>query len=180
MRTRIRIPSPSSALAAAALFVALGGSALAAAEQLPRGSVGTAQLKRGAVTSEKIKDGAILSRDVRNGSLLRADFRAGQLPAGPPGPAGPQGPPGLSGLQVVVAETATSSASPKTITAVCPAGKRAIAGGIEVGGAGRSRVTVTESHPTGDTSWEAEAFEAVATAAAWKLVVHAVCAAVAA
>jgi hypothetical protein len=54
-----------------------------------------------------------------------------------------------------------------------------VGGGVEVGGTGRSRVTVTENLPAGDNSWEAEAFEITSTALTWKLEVHAICAAIA-
>jgi hypothetical protein len=69
-----------------------------------------------------------------------------------------------------------SSASPKNITASCPAGKKVFGGGVEISGPGRNRVTAVENKPSGDNAWEGEAFEAVATGAAWKLVVHAICA----
>jgi hypothetical protein len=64
-------------LACLALFVALGGTSIAAVTALPRNSVGTAQVK--------------------NYSLLKVDFKRGQLPAGPAGPTGPAGPAGPAG-----------------------------------------------------------------------------------
>jgi hypothetical protein len=73
-------------VATMALFLALGGSAYAAA-QLPRNSVGARQLKKNAVTSAKVK----------NGSLLKADFKRGELPAGAQGPKGDTGPTGRDG-----------------------------------------------------------------------------------
>ncbi len=79
----------------------------------------------------------------------------------------------------MAAETAATSASPKAITASCPAGKKVVGGGIEIGGPGRARVSATENQPAGDAAWEAEAFEVVATAASWKLEAHAICATVA-
>ena len=91
-RRRVRLPHPSTVIAAIALLVALGGTAYAAGV-LPANSVGTAQLKKDAVVSSKVK----------NGSLVAADFKPGQLPrgapgaAGPAGPAGPQGPQGTTG-----------------------------------------------------------------------------------
>ena len=69
--------SPATVLACIALFVALGGTGIAAVAALPRNSVGTAQ--------------------VRNGSLLKVDFKSGQLPAGARGPVGPAGPAGPAG-----------------------------------------------------------------------------------
>jgi hypothetical protein len=84
----VRCTSPATVIAGFALFVALGGTSVAAVTLvLPRNSVGTAQLKSNAVNSAKVK----------NASLLKADFAAGQLPAGPAGPAGAPGPAGSAG-----------------------------------------------------------------------------------
>ncbi len=69
--------SPATVLACIALFVALGGTGIAAVAALPRNSVGTTQ--------------------VRNGSLLKVDFKKGQLPAGARGPTGPAGAAGPAG-----------------------------------------------------------------------------------
>jgi hypothetical protein len=175
-KRRFKPPSPAIVIASVALLVAMGGTSIAAVSALPRSSVGTAQLKTGAVTTAKLRKNAVTSAKIGNGSLQRVDFAVGQLPAGP---TGPQGAPGVSGREEIMAETAQSSSSPKTVTATCPAGKKVLGGGIEVGGPGRSRVTVTESQPAGDSGWEAEAFEALATGAAWKLEAHAICGTVA-
>jgi hypothetical protein len=167
-------------LAASALLVALGGTSIAAVSQVPRASVGAPQLKANAVTGAKIANNTITSVDVRNRSLRRVDFGQGQLPAGPVGAQGPQGPPGLAAREQVSAETALNSANvAKNISVTCPAGKKAIGGGVELSGAGRARITVTENKPLADNGWEAEAFEAVATNQTWKVVVHAICANVA-
>lgn len=177
MRQRPRkLPSPGMVLAATALLVALGGTSIAAVSQIPRASVGAPQLKPNAVTGAKIANNTITSVDVRNRSLRRVDFGQGQLPAGP---VGAQGPPGLSAREQVSAESPLSSAAPKNVTVTCPSGKKVIGGGVELSGAGRARVTVTENTPAGDNGWEAEAFEAVATGQTWKVVVHALCANVA-
>jgi hypothetical protein len=64
-----------------ALFVALGGAAVAAIK-LPRSSVGTAQLVNGAVTGSKLGNAAVTSVKVRDHSLLAKDFRVGQLSSG--------------------------------------------------------------------------------------------------
>lgn len=62
----------SNVIATVALFVALGGAAVAAG--IPRNSVGPRQLKRGAVTAAKIRKGAVTSgklgpKSVVNGKL---------------------------------------------------------------------------------------------------------------
>jgi hypothetical protein len=72
MRGIIKRPSPATALATLALFVALGGTSIAAVSALPRKSVGTAQLRANAVISSKVK----------NGSLLRVDLAKNQIQHG--------------------------------------------------------------------------------------------------
>jgi trimeric autotransporter adhesin len=64
----------SNVIATIALFVALGGAAVAAG--LPKSSVGTKQLKRGAVTAAKLKKGAVTS-----GKLAPKSVIAGKLGA---------------------------------------------------------------------------------------------------
>lgn len=81
-----RRPGYSDVVATIALFVALGGGALAAT-RLGANSVGTKQLKNNAVTGAKVK----------NGSLKAGDFGSGQLPQGPRGEQGPPGQPGEPG-----------------------------------------------------------------------------------
>src|SRR5512143_241131 len=94
---RLRRPSPAMGVALAALFVALGGTSVAAISYLPENSVGTKQIQNDSVTRAKIAHESITSVLVKDGSLTAGDFAAGQLPAGPRGPAGPAGPKGDKG-----------------------------------------------------------------------------------
>lgn len=79
-------PTPSMAVALAALILALGGTSYAAVT-LPKDSVGGKQLKRNSVTGDKVKDG----------SLFANDFAPGQIPKGPQGESGPAGAAGPQG-----------------------------------------------------------------------------------
>jgi len=97
MRKLLRRPSPAMIVACLALLMALGGTSVAAVNQLGRNTVDTPQLVNGAVTNPKIRNNAINSSKVANRSLLRSDFAPGQLPAGPVGPQGPAGPTGAAG-----------------------------------------------------------------------------------
>jgi hypothetical protein len=179
-------PSPAIVLASTALAFALAGTGIAAVAALPLNSVGKGQLKKNAVLSGKIKDGevrsqdiansTIITKDIRNGTLLRVDFKPNQLPAGAPGPPGP---PGVSGLQRAELSTATDSGSPKSVSATCPPGKRAIGGGARVSGGGSSEVSIIESSPEADGSrWNTRAVEVNTTQGSWTLTAFAVCATV--
>jgi hypothetical protein len=162
------------AMSASALIVAVLGSTPlghAVTSALPRNSVGPIQLKRNAVGPQKLAPNAVRTGHVLDGSLLSADFKAGQIPAGPAGPAGP---PGISQKQVVNASTATDSSTPKQISATCPAGKQAIAGGA--GLTGPTGPALFASHPVGNTSWLGYAYEVNATGGAWRLTAYVVCA----
>jgi hypothetical protein len=61
-----------------ALFVALGGTSMAAT-QLAKNSVGTKQLKKNAVTNPKIKNGAVTGAKIANNSVTGADVRESSL-----------------------------------------------------------------------------------------------------
>jgi hypothetical protein len=74
-------------VACAALLIALGGTGIAAAQLVPRGSIGTPQLRNDAVTSAKVRDG----------SLQAGDVAEGQFPAGPAGSKGEKGDKGDKG-----------------------------------------------------------------------------------
>jgi hypothetical protein len=52
-----------------ALFFALGGTSFAAAQALPRNSVGTTQLKRNAVTGAKVKNNSLTGADILESRL---------------------------------------------------------------------------------------------------------------
>lgn len=67
-----------NAIAYAALFVALSGTALAASG-LPRNSVGTAQLKNRAVTGSKVALHTLTGANVAKGTLTGANIKASTL-----------------------------------------------------------------------------------------------------
>ena len=184
-------------LSITALVIAVLGSTPVgeAAKNLvvPRASVGTLQLKNNAVTSAK----------VRNFSLRAGDFGRGELPRGrvgpqgppgpkgpggipgtpgaigPAGPAGPAGPPGLSALEPVYATSASNTNNTKTLTAVCPTGKRAVGGGAATNPTNATDVAITSSYLTNSTTWTAAAAELDVTAGSWSLNAVVICATVA-
>jgi len=158
-------------LALLALFVALGGTSVAASNALlPRNSVGTLQLKNNSVNSAKVK----------NASLRAADFAPGQIPAGPAGPAGPQGPPGTAGLQLISGSGASNSSSPKSQQQDCPAGKRAVGGGGVITGSAANTFLSTSRPTDAGTGWIATGRESSAgNAGNWAVQTWVVCVTVA-
>jgi len=168
---------PATILATAALFVSLGGSAVAGAY----------------VTGAEIKNNTVSSLDVQNHTLRKVDFARGVLtagqqgPQGPAGPAGPQGPagpagtagaqgaPGLAGLEIVTASSTTDSSVAKFVDVSCPAGKHVVGGGAHIWDAG-GKAALDESYPTSATAWRATAYEVVATPLNWHISAYAICA----
>ncbi len=150
----------STAVAYLALFAALGGSAYAAAT----------------VTGSNIKDGTVTGKDVKSRSLGKSDLspralsslsgqpgpQGQQGPAGPKGaagpegpvgaqgPAGPAGPSGIGGLQYLTsAGVGVPANSTATGTVDCPAGKRALGGGVSRIGNGLVVDTAPQNEGTG-------------------------------
>lgn len=74
----MNLPSPSMAVALTALFVALGGSAVAAT-QLTKNSVSSSHIKKNAVTGSKVKNSSLTGADVKNSSLTGADVKNNSL-----------------------------------------------------------------------------------------------------
>jgi hypothetical protein len=88
--------SYSNVMATIAVFIALGGTGVAAVS-LSRNSVGSEQIRRGAVRTSDLHRSAVRSSKVKNGSLLAKDFALGQLPSGPKGDTGARGATGPAG-----------------------------------------------------------------------------------
>lgn len=181
------------------LFIVLGGTSYAVAtgsidsREIKNNSVASGDLRNNNLRGKDIRQGTLRSGDVANGSLLERDFKAGELPAGPRGATGgqgargAQGPPGISGLQKVVGFSGTANSnSGKFATATCPAGKRAIGSGGQVGGQSGSfpnelaDVVITFLEPSDENtvpgSVTAFAQEEEPTNVTWFLEASAICA----
>ncbi len=70
--------SYANVMATLAVFIALGGGALAAL-RVPANSVGTRQLKHGAVTATKVKAHSLTEADIKPLSLTGDSFQPGSL-----------------------------------------------------------------------------------------------------
>jgi hypothetical protein len=151
-----RAPSLPTVISLMALFVALGGTSVAAIS-LSKNSVGAKQIKRNAVGAPEIKRSAVRTGEVRNGALRVEDFAAGQLPAGPKGDKGDQGIQGIQGepgadatdLEITVQRTDVALADNTTqaVEASCLPETKAIAGGSSVDQTGSDDITLLVSRP---------------------------------
>jgi hypothetical protein len=139
----------ANAISLIALFVALGGTSLAAVS-LTKNSVGAKQIKKDAVRASEIKSRAVGTSEVRNASLLAEDFRAGQLPAGAKGDKGDTGDKGTFGsitVQFQQHPVDLANGAETSVDVHCPAGQTAIGGGTR-GDLTNSELTkVTASRP---------------------------------
>lgn len=186
MLGRIRGHMRGNAVGYVALFVALGGTSVAAG--LAANSVGTKQLKNNAVTTAKIKGNAVISSKVKNGSLRAADFAAGQLPSGAQGPKGDTGAPGAPGASgtsavdiVVASGTVVSGAgtpATSTATAACPTGRKVLGGGAEFVNILATVITDRQVISSKPVSGPPEGWSGTVEAAAnntWRADVYAIC-----
>lgn len=98
---RLSKPTPSFAVAVAALVVSLGGTSYAVAtigsDDIRDGAVGSAAIQNGSIQGRDIMTGQVFSSDIANGTLLPEDFAPGTLKAGKQGPKGPRGATGAPG-----------------------------------------------------------------------------------
>ncbi len=210
--------NPATAIACIALFVALGGAAVAA-KTASKNSVKTASIANGAVTTPKLKNGAVTTPKLRNGAVtgakiapatigssqlangsVRSGQLGGQVVTEPKLKNGAVSESKLANGSVssgkltssflgqlvrnvtyVNQATGEDSEESKSITAECPSGKLAIAGGARLGGELKS-VALTGSTPfvAGNgsrTGWSAFAHETgTGQTENWSIEAFAVCA----
>lgn len=94
-------------------------------------------------------------------------------PQGPPGATGAPGAPGVSGYELVHVSTASDSISPKTMSVVCPGGKKVVGGG---GYASLDAYTVVSaSWPVSDGGWGLKGVEVTPTSQSWSMHGYAIC-----
>lgn len=194
----------ANVMSCAALFLALGGAAYAAkgkvrTKDLSNGVVTTSKLHNGAVTTPKLRNRAVTGGKIAAGSvgtsqLANAAVRSKQLGGGVVTEAKLKA--GAVSASKLTSDflsqlvrnvayrselTGEDSEDSKSVTALCPEGKFAIAGGARLGGELKS-VALTGSNPFVDgsgnrTGWSAFAHETgEGQTEAWSLEAFAVCA----
>jgi hypothetical protein len=159
--------------------------------QIADGSVRSSKLGGSVVTGSKLKDGAVTGTKLANAAVTASKIAGdavttGKLQEGAVTAA--KLAPSLSGQLLKNVSYATKSSdndsvSPKTVTAECPAGKVAVAGGAKLALGSAIGVALGESAPTPPDSqgkrigWTASAHEVVgAETESWSLEAFAVCA----
>jgi hypothetical protein len=200
LRTRLTFVN---LVAAACLFVVLGGDSFAAgAVKSAARSITGKDVRNGSLTGADIKPGSITGKEVKNGSLTAADLAPGLAAAGAAGvkgdtgPAGAQGAkgdagipgaPALTGMEIVSSTSAQSSSVYKQNAVTCPAGKTAISGGSSYAAdTAPAPLALATSQPgrngaaagAGDTpdGWFVAMNEESAYAGSWEVTTFAVCA----
>ena len=132
----MKLPSPTLVIAALALFVGLGGGAVAAT------SISGKQIKNSSITGKDIKNDSLTAKDFKGSVKGAKGSRGATGPAGARGPAGPAGSGGSAG-----SPGSGGSGGPLTLTyrsstvdvpagearntlAECPAGQIPTGGGV--------------------------------------------------
>jgi hypothetical protein len=138
--TRItRHLSFANAIAALALFVALGGASYAAVN-LPANSVGAKQIKTRAVSLRKISPAARSALRGQNGDPGPQGAKGDPGPQGAkgdkgdpglPGPAGPKGDAGSTNVRVVTTQATLAPGEAAFPKADCAPGERVTGGGVD-------------------------------------------------
>ncbi len=99
----MQLPSPSMAVAVAALVMSMAGTSYAAititGNNVKNNSLTGADVKNSSLTGIDVRNSSLTGADVKTGSLLASDFKTGQLPKGATGATGATGPQGTAGPQ---------------------------------------------------------------------------------
>ena len=180
---RRRRPSSAHVTAGLALFVALGGTSYAAgslaansvgSSQIKASAVKSSELAKSSVTSVKVKDGSLVKSDFKAGELPGGAQGAPGAPGTPgekglpgekgapgekgekgdTGEKGDKGDPGTSGY-VVITGAAQDLANGETAQPIvnCPAGKKAVGGGMTTSGSTGLTVNRTGLSSSVGTGW---------------------------
>lgn len=134
--------------ATVALFIALGGTAIAA-----RDALDGHEIEKRSIPGNRLAKNSVGTKEVKG--LVAGDFQPGQLPAGPRGATGeqgPAGPTGIDGLEQVINSSPVNNMTPKLVTATCPPGKRAISGGATHSNASPGLIVIDQIQPSDENT----------------------------
>jgi hypothetical protein len=203
---KIRTLSPMTVISIVALFFSLTGTAVAGAlitgANVKDGTLTGLDVRNESLGTNDVRNGSLLPKDFKAG-LLPAGPQGPAGPAGAQGAAGPQGlqgakgatgpmgpkgakgdkgdkgtkgDPGVSGYQVVTKKSAADSQD-KVVSALCPAGKKALGGGgVAYDGGYPEEITIVGSWGGNGGGWTVVAKENQPFAQNWEVYVYVYCA----
>jgi hypothetical protein len=79
-------------------------------------------------------------------------------------------------LRVTGTASVSDATTPKTATAGCTGGRRALGGGYFVAGSDRANIAVVENYPLSDTVWTVTADESDGVGTSWSVQAYVICA----
>jgi hypothetical protein len=162
---------PATIVAAVALFVALGGSSLAAASFINGKHIKPHSIPTNRLTKKAIK--------ALHGAKGAQGAQGAQGPQGLPGIQGLQGTPGTSNYTVVTNTSSSASANQIGVSVPCPSGTKALGGGGAVlSGTSAFGPFLTDSHPV-NGGWGVSYQLATTGSLSLSVEVYAICATVA-
>jgi hypothetical protein len=169
-RSKVTYPNVISTLC---LFLLVGGgTAYAASEMLPKGSVGTKQIQKEAVTPAKLSKTAKAALTGPNGATGSTG------PQGPKGDAGSKGDPGTLAafaIEDVSAVSENTGAKEKEVSVTCPSGK-VLGGGYVLNTHNNLNIVLraVRSYAVAEGTWLVRALNS-GIEEAWELSVVGVC-----
>jgi hypothetical protein len=163
MRKHLRRPSPATAIAMIALFVALGGTGYAAAT----GSIDSREIRNNTVQGKDIRNSTIQGADVRNNTLTGSDVaesKLGKVPSAANADSASNAAavgglaPGTFAREVqYLTATSTDTGQTKQVFINCPAGKSVIGGGSQITGNDQPAYLQTDRPIVNNTQWFGQA-----------------------
>ena len=146
LRSKLPRATFANVMSCLALFIALGGTGIAAVAGVAPGSVGNAQLKPNSVGTGKVIDGSLRAVDFKSGELP-AGARGATGPTGAAGAAGPAGPAGSIKSTITVVGSGPQlgpNGGFGSGNAICPSGYQAIGGGVDLDSGSDEKIATTE------------------------------------
>lgn len=175
MKGRLRAPSPALVVSLFALFVALGGTSLAAANYINGKHIKPNSIPKNRLTKSAIK--ALHGQRGLQGPIGPMGLQGLQGLQGIQGQKGDTGSPGVSSWHTVLTVSADDSSAEKEADAFCPAGQQVISTDGQIFDNPGNDIALTALLTFLDGSGaRADAQEVVPTASNWSVEVEAICA----
>jgi hypothetical protein len=173
LRSKLTYPNVISTLC---LFLLVGGgTAYAASEMLPKGSVGTKQIQKEAVTPAKLSKTSKAALTGPNGAIGATGATGPQGPKGDAGPKGDSGTLAAFAIEDVSAVSENNGAKEKEVSVTCLSGK-VLGGGYVLNSHNNLNIELraVRSYAAAEGTWLVRALNS-GIEEAWELSVVGVC-----